>query len=159
MAARARTATSTASIAMIAPRTRARRDRPWRGREDWAVWCNATMLAPGSHGEQQRARPLLPQVGGDLGDDQALGALREADHDAFARLQVLDPAAAQGLDVDEDVAGLALAHDEAVALGAVEPLDLGPLGRAGRLRRPARRPLAESAAAAAWTVEVAARAT
>src|SRR4051812_33379957 len=75
----------------------------------------------------------------DLGDNQPLGAVGEAHHHIFAGLQILKAAAAQRLDVDEDVARLAVADHKAIALGAVEPLHLGLLERTaggGRRRAP-----------------------
>src|SRR5262245_49704908 len=75
----------------------------------------------------------------DLGHHQPLRTLGDTHHDVLAWLQVLKSAAAQGLDVDEDVPRLPVAHYEAVTLGPVEPFDLGPLQRPGGLERPARR--------------------
>src|SRR6185312_7266133 len=111
-----------------------------------------------------RLRGLYP-IDLDLGHHQALRALGEAHHHVGARLQVLQAAAPQRLDVNEDVARLGLAHHQAVALGAVEPLDLRPFERAARDRRPplgadgletaATRPMAMVAALAPETVPVA----
>src|SRR6185312_14580324 len=94
-----------------------------------------------------RLRGLYP-IDLDLGHHQALGAFGEAHHHVGARLQVLQAAAPQRLDVDEDVARLAVAHHETVALGAVEPLHLGALERPARDRRPALGPHGLEAAAA-----------
>src|ERR1019366_3911644 len=96
------------------------------------------------------------------GHHQALGPLGETDHDVLARLQVFQSAATQGFDVHEDVAGFAVADHETIALGAVEPLDLGALERTGRRGRAPGRTVAIAAAAATGlaveTVAVAAEA-
>ncbi len=71
----------------------------------------------------------------DLGDNQPLWAVGEAHHHVLAGLQVFQARPAQGLDVDEDVAGMAFADHKAIALGPVEPLDLGQFEGATRRGR------------------------
>jgi hypothetical protein len=64
-----------------------------------------------------------------LGDHQTLGPLGESHEHVIARLQVFQSAAAQGFNMDEDVPGFGVPNHEAIALRAIEPLDLGVLGR------------------------------
>src|SRR3990167_3175934 len=91
----------------------------------------STRLASGSR------RRKSGVSGGDLGDHQALGATGEPHQDVIAGLEIFQASAPKRFDMDENVTRLGVAHHEAVALGSVEPLELGMLGRSLRDQRAA----------------------